>query len=107
MKAYQIKITIKGSHPPIWRRVVVPTGLTFSQLTLVINTAMGWSGYHMSDYTFNRLGIRFCDDFDPDEDSIDREYDSLDAAEYKIDYYFDRADKFVYTYDFVITGNIL
>ena len=32
MKAYQLKITIKDSHPPIWRRIIVPAGLSFSQL---------------------------------------------------------------------------
>ena len=32
MKGYQLKITIKGSKPPIWRRVVVPEQFTFCQL---------------------------------------------------------------------------
>ena len=30
MKGYQLKITIKGSKPPIWRRVVVPEQLHFA-----------------------------------------------------------------------------
>lgn len=30
MKAYQLKVQIKNSHPPIWRRVIVPSGITFS-----------------------------------------------------------------------------
>ncbi len=42
MKAYQIKITINSSSPPIWRRCIIPAGLTFSQLTVVLNTIMGW-----------------------------------------------------------------
>lgn len=34
MKAYVLKVTIKNTHPPIWRRVVVPAGISFSQLNL-------------------------------------------------------------------------
>ena len=30
MKGYQLKITIKGSKPPIWRRVVVRSSLRFA-----------------------------------------------------------------------------
>ena len=37
MKAYQMKIAIKNSHPPIWRRFIVPAGLSFSQLSIVLN----------------------------------------------------------------------
>lgn len=46
MKAFQLKIAIKNSKPPIWRRVIVPAGITFSQLSLILNEVMGWSGYH-------------------------------------------------------------
>ena len=41
MRAFQLKITIKKSKPPIWRRVIVPEGITFSQLSTVLNKAMG------------------------------------------------------------------
>lgn len=36
--AYQIKITLKGSRPPIWRRVVVPAEIGLDQLHVVIQT---------------------------------------------------------------------
>ena len=46
MKAYQFRIEIKNSKPPIWRRCIVPAGITFSQLSVVLDMVMGWSGYH-------------------------------------------------------------
>ncbi|MBQ7515932.1 MAG: plasmid pRiA4b ORF-3 family protein [Schwartzia sp.] len=52
MSAYQLKVMLKNSHPPIWRRVIVPDCLTFSQLSVVFNVAMGWEGYHLSDFQF-------------------------------------------------------
>lgn len=36
MKYYQIKSTEKGSQPPRWYRVLVPSGITFSQLYVLL-----------------------------------------------------------------------
>ena len=41
MKGYQLKITIKGSSPPIWRRVVVPEKISFEDLDNVIEYIFG------------------------------------------------------------------
>lgn len=38
MKAYRLKIIVKNTKPPIWRRAFIPEGITFSQLAHVINT---------------------------------------------------------------------
>ena len=54
MKAYQLKIMIKNSKPPIWRRVIVPAGLSFSQLELVLNESMGWAGSHLGSFEFKK-----------------------------------------------------
>lgn len=102
MKAYQLKIMIKDSKPPIWRRIVVPAGLTFSQLQLIINRSFSWSGYHLGSFEFPRLGIRI---EEPMEDFDDfahfgwgRTYE--DARETFIDEFFDFTDKCTYVYDF-------
>ena len=57
MKGYQLKITIKGSKPPIWRRVVVPEQFTFCQLHQVIQEAFGWYDYHLHEFEFKKLGL--------------------------------------------------
>lgn len=58
MKAFQMKIVIKNSKPPIWRRVIVPAGITFSQLSMVLNKVMGWCGYHLFEFEFYHLELR-------------------------------------------------
>lgn len=45
--AYQIKVSLRGVRPPIWRRLRVPAGITLGQLHDVLQVAMGWSDYHM------------------------------------------------------------
>lgn len=37
---YQLKITIRDSKPPIWRRVLVPEQIPFSELHAVIQLAL-------------------------------------------------------------------
>ena len=67
MKGYQLKITIKGSKPPIWRRVVVPEQFTFCQLHQVIQEAFGWYDYHLHEFEFKKLGLLIRDPGEEDD----------------------------------------
>lgn len=96
MKAYQMRITIKNSHPPIWRRFIVPAGLTFSQLGFVLNEVMGWCGGHLSQFEFYHLGIVVEEDIE-DMGWIDKEV--LDSVDTPIEPFLDSEDWFTYTYD--------
>lgn len=98
MKAYQLKIAIKDSHPPIWRRVVVPAGMSFSQLIKVFQISMGWLGGHLSMFEFHTLGIQI--EEDPEEDCGWGDYEVLDASETLIDQFLDERCRFNYIYDF-------
>lgn len=48
---FQLKITLVGSKPPIWRRVEVPASDTLAQLHTIIQTAMGWHNCHLHQFT--------------------------------------------------------
>jgi len=48
---YQLKITLKGSKPPIWRRVLVPENATLFSLHEIIQQVMGWQDYHLHAFT--------------------------------------------------------
>ena len=52
---YQIKVTLLGTKPPIWRRLLVPADLTLAQLHNVLQIAMGWEDGHMHEF---RVGQR-------------------------------------------------
>ena len=49
---YQLKITIKNSRPPIWRRIIVPEHITFVDLDDIIESAFGWTHDHMFAFEF-------------------------------------------------------
>ena len=51
MKAYIITIELKHSDPLIWRRIIMPAGITFNRLHDVIQTVTNFqSGYPDGDY---------------------------------------------------------
>jgi hypothetical protein len=52
---YQIKVTLLGTKPPIWRRLLIPADLTLAQLHNVLQIAMGWEDEHMHEF---RVGQR-------------------------------------------------
>ena len=46
---YKLKVTLYDA-PPIWRRLLVPGNLTFSDLHVIIQDAMGWWDQHLHDF---------------------------------------------------------
>jgi len=47
---YELKITLRGSKPPIWRSVAVPSYIRLSDLHKVIQTGFGWDNYHLHQF---------------------------------------------------------
>ncbi len=47
---YQLKITLEGSKPKIWRRVLVPDTIKLGALHQVIQIAMGWLDGHLHSF---------------------------------------------------------
>lgn len=47
---YQLKITLLGSKPAIWRRVLVPAEFTLEELHWVIQAAMPWTNSHLHQF---------------------------------------------------------
>jgi hypothetical protein len=56
-RSLQLKITLAGSKPPIWRRVRVSESMSLDELHRVIQIAMGWDDAHL--HSFDVKGTRF------------------------------------------------
>lgn len=96
-KSYQLKITIKNSHPPIWRRVLVPDGITFRDLDEIIEELFGWAHDHMFEFSF-RNNTYFIGTPIPDkEDTVDRMIDGFMKENLVFSYTYDFGDDWVHT----------
>lgn len=122
MRAYEFKITLKGSKkPPIWRKIVIPTGVTFAQLHNTIQIAMGWHNYHLHEFEFTQPNVRITNDEEACEEykyfnskegrkrlkemgaSPFRKnlgQKALNSFEVKIYEYVEKSPTFTYVYDF-------
>jgi hypothetical protein len=48
-----LRIELKGSDPPIWRVIEVPTSITLKVLHDIVQAAMGWLDYHLWEMVIN------------------------------------------------------
>jgi len=94
---YQIKIILTGIKPPIWRRVKVHSSIRLDVLHQVIQSSMGWLGYHL--HQFEKDGVFYGvlnDDFE-----IDFTPEVNDERNYKLsDILKSEKDSMGYDYDF-------
>lgn len=47
---YQIKVTLRHSKPPIWRRIQVPGDINLAKLHRILQVVMGWEDYHLHQF---------------------------------------------------------
>jgi len=65
---YQIRLSLNGISPTIWRRLQVPADVRLHDLSLLLLGAMGWTNSHLHMFTAN--GTHFGQP-DPDWDDLD------------------------------------
>lgn len=95
MAGYVLKITIENTHPPVWRRVVIPEKITFEDLHEVIQILFGWQNAHLHDFAYPR------DYFQVVMSEEDRNWGDLHLeAETQVDVYLKQYPWIRYTYDF-------
>jgi Plasmid pRiA4b ORF-3-like protein len=93
---YQLKVTLRDSKPPIWRRVMVPGSFDLYKLHQVIQVVMGWTDSHLHHFLADGTYYSFPY---PDSDWEDAgEVDSQQVTLAQIAPHEKR--KFTYEYDF-------
>ena len=51
---YQLKVTLRGSRPAIWRRVTVSSEVTLYELHRILQVVMGWMDSHPHEFERGR-----------------------------------------------------
>jgi len=94
-KIYQIKVTLKYSHPPIWRRIQVAGETTFHELHYILQRVMGWDDSHLHQFI---IGDRTYGGSDDEFGAAPRRRDSGSLAVGEVVRH--EKSKFIYEYDF-------
>ncbi|MEU1589135.1 plasmid pRiA4b ORF-3 family protein [Micromonospora sp. NPDC005710] len=89
---FQLKMSLAGTRPPVWRRVLVPAGYTLDRLHRVVQHAMGWRDCHLHSFEIDAMQYG-----EPDPDGELALHDELDA---RLDAVLGKGSRFSYTYDF-------
>jgi Plasmid pRiA4b ORF-3-like protein len=50
VEVYAIKVTLLGTRPPVWRRILVPREITLRNLHRTVQTVMGWTDSHLHQF---------------------------------------------------------
>ncbi|MER6076114.1 plasmid pRiA4b ORF-3 family protein [Streptomyces sp. NPDC001817] len=96
--AYQLKIALRNTSPPIWRRVTLPADTSLGCLHTVIQTCFGWHDEHLHAFTEPSSGHQFVDLDSPMDRDPDRDFDEESASVAEVLPY--EGGRLEYTYDF-------
>lgn len=93
---YLLQVSLMGIEPPIWRKIRVPSSITFKKLHEVLQILMGWQQYHLYEFKYGPIRIGIPDDeyFILDDTHWDSSRTKLSSLRP------DMNDVFTYTYDF-------
>ncbi len=92
---YQLKITLTGAKPPIWRRILVASNTSLEELHLTLQIAMGWTNSHLHQFISDNVfyGIK--------EDDFGFDMDIKDEKDYRLNQLLkSEKEALIYEYDF-------
>jgi hypothetical protein len=92
---YQLKVTLIGAQPPIWRRFLVADTTTLAQLHEVLQVVMGWTNSHLHHFIIDDefYGMPLDDDLG--------DMRTKDEARFKLNQFVSgKGFRFGYEYDF-------
>lgn len=92
-RIFQLKVTLRGSKPPIWRRIQVEETARLGDLHAILQCVMGWCDSHLHQFIIKGeyYGVPTAGDFE----------EVKDEDKFNLGGIVRRAkDKFVYEYDF-------
>lgn len=98
---YQLKVTLNGIRPPIWRRLLVPSSYSLRDLHDVLQVAMGWTDSHLHQFAargvlygkpdaefglerVNEKRVRLDEVLRAEKEAMTYEYDFGDSWEHKV-----------------------
>ncbi|MFP4144197.1 MAG: plasmid pRiA4b ORF-3 family protein [Phycisphaeraceae bacterium] len=55
---YQIRVDLRDTKPPIWRRLLVPGEITLGQLHEIIQIAMDWTNSHLHQFRLKDKALK-------------------------------------------------
>lgn len=90
---FQLKVTLRGIRPPIWRRIEVPGSITLARLHYVLQSVMGWFGGHLHQFVVNGEFFGSSENQFDDEVADEKRFRLHQLPLYK-------KSKFIYEYDF-------
>lgn len=102
---FQFKIQIKEiTHPPVWRRIKIPSHFTFEDLHYAIQISFGWTNSHL--FQFSPKGFGSWPEIKQkfDDDLFDDEFGQGDVFEAHLktlsEIFMKEKQKYTYIYDF-------
>ncbi|SNX52874.1 plasmid pRiA4b ORF-3 family protein [Thermoanaerobacterium sp. RBIITD] len=118
--AVELKVTLEIENHNIWRRLVVPTNTTFTQLHKVLQAAFGWQDYHLHEFfiygnerqdvsfinhpSYSKDGYKAIVNLVSDEEAFDYPNESgiemIFEAGIKLSEYIPQYKRLMYVYDF-------
>ncbi len=92
MNTYRIKVVLKDTYAPVWRRLQVPADIALDALHDVLQIAMGWEDAHLHQFVVNGdcYGV-----YDPEFAN-----DMQNESSYLLSDLVDEGDRLTYEYDF-------
>lgn len=96
--AAQLKISVDGIEPAVWRRLIVPGDWNLERVHLAIQAAFNWWNYHLHEFEIG--GLRYGDAALAEDGMVEGDARVLDERMVKIRDFRGTGIIFSYLYDF-------